>query len=54
MHNYFLSHPELRPVGERYVVKSEAGEDVPFRRITLTDTPCALVAAKIPTSLFLI
>ena len=48
MHNYFLSHPELRPVGERYVVKSEAGEDVPFRRITLTDTPSCFGGGKNP------
>ncbi len=39
MHNYFHSNPDLRPAGERFYVKSEAGEDVPLRRIGLSDTP---------------
>lgn len=48
MQNYFLSQPNLRPVGERCVVKSEAGEDVPFRRIKLTDTPECFGGGKNP------
>ena len=48
MQNYFLFHPELRPAGERHVVKSEAGEDVPFRRISLTETPACFGGGKNP------
>lgn len=39
MHNHFHSNPDLRPAGERFFVRSEAGEDVPLRRIRLSDTP---------------
>lgn len=39
MHNHFHSNPDLRPAGERFCVRSEAGEDVPLRRIRLSDTP---------------
>ena len=35
MHNHFHSNPDLRPAGERFFVRSEAGEDVPLRRIRL-------------------
>ena len=39
MHNHFHSNPDLRPAGECFFVRSEAGEDVPLRRIRLSDTP---------------
>ena len=39
MHNHFHSNPDLRPAGARFFVRSEAGEDVPLRRIRLSDTP---------------
>ena len=39
MHNHFHSNPDLRPAGERFFVRSEACEDVPLRRIRLSDTP---------------
>ena len=39
MHNHFHSNPDLRPAGERFFVRSEVGEDVPLRRIRLSDTP---------------
>lgn len=39
MQNQFLLNPELKPAGERFTVRSEAGEPVPLRRIHLTDTP---------------
>ena len=39
MHHHFHSNPVLRPAGERFCVRSEAGEDVPLRRIRLSDTP---------------
>lgn len=39
MHNHFHSNPDLRSAGERFFVRSEAGEDVPLRRIRLSDTP---------------
>lgn len=39
MQNCFFSHPELRPAGERFYVKTPSGESVPMRRIQLSRTP---------------
>ncbi len=51
MHNHFHSNPDLRPAGERFFVRSEAGEDVPLRRIRLSDTPeCFRRRQESPTS----
>ena len=48
MQNYFHADPELTPAGVRAYVKSETGEDVPLRRITLTDTPECFGGGKNP------
>ena len=48
MQNYFNSNSDLRPAGERFYVKSEAGEDVPLRRIRLADTPECFGGGKNP------
>lgn len=48
MQNFFYSDPELKPSGERAYVTSEAGENVPLRRIVLTDTPACFGGGKNP------